>query len=196
MYPLPPHQVNCIAFHPAHGTLATVGSDGRFSFWDKDARTKLKTSEPLDQPISSCAFNYNGNIFAYSVSYDWSKVCVLYSILITADYTAPSSLLPPSPLPPSPLPPPSLLPPPSGPRALLSSEEEQHLPALRPGRDEATIQEAITTVTMETACMLFLSATVVSSSHCASNCLLSCHVIHIMVLVAIIALTIYNYTIE
>ena len=27
--------MNDIAFHPAHGTLATVGSDGRFSFWDK-----------------------------------------------------------------------------------------------------------------------------------------------------------------
>jgi len=24
--------------------LATVGSDGKFSFWDKDARTKLKVS--------------------------------------------------------------------------------------------------------------------------------------------------------
>lgn len=67
-------QVNGIAFHPVHGTLATVGSDGRFSFWDKDARTKLKTSEQLDQPISACCFNHNGNIFAYASSYDWSKV--------------------------------------------------------------------------------------------------------------------------
>ena len=85
--------VNDIAFHPVHGTLATVGSDGRFSFWDKDARTKLKVSmvticllfiynahpqtsdAAMEQPITSCAFNYNGNIFAYSVSYDWSKVC-------------------------------------------------------------------------------------------------------------------------
>ncbi|EPY79998.1 mRNA export factor [Camelus ferus] len=66
--------VNGIAFHPVHGTLATVGSDGRFSFWDKDARTKLKTSEQLDQPISACCFNHNGNIFAYASSYDWSKV--------------------------------------------------------------------------------------------------------------------------
>lgn len=69
-------QVNGIAFHPVHGTLATVGSDGRFSFWDKDARTKLKTSEQLDQPISACCFNHNGNIFAYASSYDWSKVRV------------------------------------------------------------------------------------------------------------------------
>ncbi|MGH0138494.1 UNVERIFIED_CONTAM: hypothetical protein FKN15_076925 [Acipenser sinensis] len=65
--------VNAISFHPVHGTLATVGSDGRFSFWDKDARTKLKTSEQLDQPITACCFNSNGNIFAYASSYDWSK---------------------------------------------------------------------------------------------------------------------------
>jgi mRNA export factor len=36
-------QVNDIAFHPIHFCLlSTVGSDGKFSFWDKDARTKLK----------------------------------------------------------------------------------------------------------------------------------------------------------
>lgn len=67
------YAVNDIAFHPVHGTLATAGSDGRFSFWDKDARTKLKTSEQFDQPISTCCFNAQGNIFAYASSYDWSK---------------------------------------------------------------------------------------------------------------------------
>merc|ERR1712001_140681 len=67
------YAVNDIAFHPVHGTLATVGSDGRFSFWDKDARTKLKTSEPCEQPITKSAFNKDGQIFAYAVSYDWSK---------------------------------------------------------------------------------------------------------------------------
>ncbi|KAG8302930.1 Poly(A)+ RNA export protein rae1 [Homalodisca vitripennis] len=67
------YAVNDIAFHPVHGTLATVGSDGTFSFWDKDARTKLKPSETMEQAITKCAFNHNGQIFAYSVSYDWSK---------------------------------------------------------------------------------------------------------------------------
>ena len=33
------YAVNDIAFHPIHGTLATVGSDGRFSFWDKVSQT-------------------------------------------------------------------------------------------------------------------------------------------------------------
>lgn len=66
--------MNDIAFHPEHGTLATAGSDGRFSFWDKDARTKLKTSEAMQQPITRCCFNAGGQIFAYAVGYDWSKV--------------------------------------------------------------------------------------------------------------------------
>ena len=77
MTPLPSFQdifaVNDIAFHPVHGTLATVGSDGKYSFWDKDARTKLKTSDACEQAITKCAFNKDGNIFAYAVSYDWSK---------------------------------------------------------------------------------------------------------------------------
>lgn len=67
------YAVNDIAFHPAHGTLATAGSDGTFSFWDKDARTKLKSSEALEQPLTRVAFNHSGQIFAYAVGYDWSK---------------------------------------------------------------------------------------------------------------------------
>uniref|UniRef100_A0A1B0GDN8 Uncharacterized protein n=1 Tax=Glossina morsitans morsitans TaxID=37546 RepID=A0A1B0GDN8_GLOMM len=59
------YAVNDIAFHPIHGTLVTVGSDGTFSFWGKDARTKLKSSETMDQSITKCSFNTNG--------YDCSK---------------------------------------------------------------------------------------------------------------------------
>lgn len=65
--------VHDISFHPQHGTLATVGSDGRYSFWDKDARTKLKTSEQVEQSITRSAFSARGEIFAYTASYDWSK---------------------------------------------------------------------------------------------------------------------------
>lgn len=75
-------QVNDIAFHPVHGTVATVGGDGTFGFWDKDSRTKLKSSEPMEQPITRCCFNHNGQIFAYAVSYDWSKV-ITYFIHLT-----------------------------------------------------------------------------------------------------------------
>lgn len=74
-------QVNDVKFHPVHNTLATVGSDGRYSFWDKDARTKLKTSEPVEMPITCCAFSGEGTIFAYACSYDWSKVLTICIIL-------------------------------------------------------------------------------------------------------------------
>lgn len=67
------YAVNDTAFHPVHGTLATVGSDGTFCFWDKDARTRLKSSDALDQSITKCGFNANGQIFAYAIGYDWSK---------------------------------------------------------------------------------------------------------------------------
>ncbi|KAG9353209.1 hypothetical protein JZ751_017785 [Albula glossodonta] len=86
------YAVNDISFHPVHGTLATVGSDGRFSFWDKDARTKLKTSEQLDQPITACCFNSSGNIFAYASSYDWLDVeTAIYNIHIKTIKTSSSS---------------------------------------------------------------------------------------------------------
>jgi mRNA export factor len=71
-----------------------LGSDGTVNFWDKDARTRLKGDfvilsnvfrclillrprqiafDPSLSPVSATAFNRNGNIFAYAISYDWSK---------------------------------------------------------------------------------------------------------------------------
>ncbi|KAK7044135.1 RNA export factor gle2 [Paramarasmius palmivorus] len=67
------YAVNDISFHPVHGTFSTCGSDGTIHFWDKDARTRLKTFEPAPGPIACSAFNRTGNIFGYAISYDWSK---------------------------------------------------------------------------------------------------------------------------
>ncbi|XP_023248261.1 mRNA export factor-like [Copidosoma floridanum] len=67
------NMVNDLAFHPVNGTLATVGGDGTFGFWDINARTKIKVSKTMGKPITSCCFDRNGEFFAYSVSYDWSK---------------------------------------------------------------------------------------------------------------------------
>jgi mRNA export factor len=87
------YAVNDISFHPVHGTFSTCGSDGTVHFWDKDARTRLKSTcgrsqytpvcsfslraaafENANGPIAATAFNRTGNIFAYAVSYDWHKV--------------------------------------------------------------------------------------------------------------------------
>ncbi|THH30001.1 hypothetical protein EUX98_g4192 [Antrodiella citrinella] len=67
------YAVNDITFHPVHGTFSTCGADGTINYWDKDARTRLKTFEPVAGPVTATCFNRTGSIFAYSISYDWSK---------------------------------------------------------------------------------------------------------------------------
>eukprot|EP00040_Diaphanoeca_grandis_P016852 m.87402 g.87402 ORF g.87402 m.87402 type:complete len:362 (-) comp26067_c0_seq1:28-1113(-) len=69
------HVVNSIDFHPRHHTFATCGSDGRFVFWDKDSKQRLKAFEKLaaPAPITCGRFNADGNLFAYAFSYDWGK---------------------------------------------------------------------------------------------------------------------------
>jgi mRNA export factor len=63
--------VNCAAFHP-NGAFATGGSDGHFTFWNKDTKQRLQQFPNRGQPITSCAFNQSGSLFAYAVGYDWS----------------------------------------------------------------------------------------------------------------------------
>lgn len=65
--------VNCIDFHPSMGTFATGGGDGTFVFWDKGNRQRLKQFQSCNYPVTACKFNAGGDIFAYSVSYDWSR---------------------------------------------------------------------------------------------------------------------------
>ncbi|KAL0586942.1 hypothetical protein ABG067_003564 [Albugo candida] len=65
------HPVNNIVFHP-FGTFATAGGDGAFTFWDKDARQKLKAFTKSQQSITCAKFNAVGDIYAYALSYDWS----------------------------------------------------------------------------------------------------------------------------
>ena len=40
------YSMNDINFHPVQpeGTFSTSGSDGTINFWDKDARTRLKSA--------------------------------------------------------------------------------------------------------------------------------------------------------
>ncbi|KAI9749024.1 MAG: RNA export factor gle2 [Chaenotheca gracillima] len=67
------YSVNAISFHPVYGTFSTAGSDGTFHYWDKDAKHRLKGYPTVGGAISATTFNRTGSIFAYAVSYDWSK---------------------------------------------------------------------------------------------------------------------------
>ncbi|KAI7896407.1 WD40-repeat-containing domain protein [Mucor mucedo] len=67
------YSVNDISFHPVYGTFSTAGSDGSVNIWDKDRKQRLKEYPKVNGTISCTAFNRNGSILAYAVSYDWSK---------------------------------------------------------------------------------------------------------------------------
>ncbi|KDD73795.1 hypothetical protein H632_c1831p1 [Helicosporidium sp. ATCC 50920] len=67
------HAINSISFHPQYGTFVTTGSDGGFSFWDKDTKQRLKAMQKTGAPIPCGAYNRDGSLYAYAVSYDWSK---------------------------------------------------------------------------------------------------------------------------
>ena len=68
------YSVNCVSFNNAYGTLCTGGSDGTWSIWDKDSRSKLKGGiVPNKSPVVSCSYNSDGSLLAYSTGYDWSK---------------------------------------------------------------------------------------------------------------------------
>eukprot|EP00747_Dinoflagellata_sp_TGD_P185919 gnl/TRDRNA2_/TRDRNA2_42711_c0_seq1.p1 gnl/TRDRNA2_/TRDRNA2_42711_c0~~gnl/TRDRNA2_/TRDRNA2_42711_c0_seq1.p1 ORF type:complete len:355 (+),score=66.52 gnl/TRDRNA2_/TRDRNA2_42711_c0_seq1:149-1213(+) len=65
--------VNSIDFHPTMGTFATAGGDGTFLFWDKENRQRLKQFNSCHYPVTCGKFNAQGDMYAYAVSYDWSK---------------------------------------------------------------------------------------------------------------------------
>ncbi|CAO3599930.1 unnamed protein product [Absidia cylindrospora] len=65
--------VNDISFHPTYGTFSTCGADGTIVFWDKDSKQRLKSFSNMNGTIACTAFNRSGNIFAYAISYDWTK---------------------------------------------------------------------------------------------------------------------------
>ena len=66
--------VNAIDFHK-NNSLVTAGSDGTFTFWNKDLKQRLSTYElyKLKTPITAAKFSPMGDMLFYSLSYDWSK---------------------------------------------------------------------------------------------------------------------------
>uniref|UniRef100_A0A0N5A796 WD_REPEATS_REGION domain-containing protein n=1 Tax=Parastrongyloides trichosuri TaxID=131310 RepID=A0A0N5A796_PARTI len=67
------YPVNDVIFNHNYGTLCTVGGDGKYSFWDKDSRTKLKTSDAFPMPFTTADIHGSGSMVALALGYDWSK---------------------------------------------------------------------------------------------------------------------------
>ena len=69
------YSVNDIAFNRPYGTFCTIGSDGIYSIWDKQKKSRLhERSENNDGvPLTCCDFNATGNLLAFASGYDWSR---------------------------------------------------------------------------------------------------------------------------
>lgn len=67
------YALTSMCYHPIYGTLCTAGADGSFHYWDTESKHRLKNFQDAGGIITSTAFNKTGNIFAYALSYDWSK---------------------------------------------------------------------------------------------------------------------------
>jgi len=65
--------VNQVRFNQQFGTFASAGGDGTIYFWDKDKKQKLKEFKQMSLPVTDVDFNQDASLFAYAVSYDWSK---------------------------------------------------------------------------------------------------------------------------
>lgn len=71
------YAVHDIKINHEKKTLATVGSDGSFEFWDYVLRSQLMRSNILcgqaSDSITKCSISGDGRVFAYAVGYDWAK---------------------------------------------------------------------------------------------------------------------------
>ena len=67
------YSVNGISFNKQHNTFASVGQDGVYFFWNKDQKSKLKTTKPAPWPVTACDYIENATLFAFAYGYDWGK---------------------------------------------------------------------------------------------------------------------------
>ena len=61
--------------------FVTGGSEGSFTIWDKDKRTRYKENKPVPQtPVTAIQWNPQGNMLAFARGYDWNKGCEAYDL--------------------------------------------------------------------------------------------------------------------
>jgi mRNA export factor len=72
------YAVNSICFNDRYGSFATAGSDGVYCFWDKDKKLRLKEFQRMPQSITCSVFNRDASVYAYGLSYDWSRGADFY----------------------------------------------------------------------------------------------------------------------
>ena len=67
------YTVNCISFNKIYNTFSTAGSDGTFINWNKDTKSRYKSSKAAPLPMTACCFSEDATILAFASGEDWSK---------------------------------------------------------------------------------------------------------------------------
>ena len=65
--------LNQIAFNKQFNTFVTIGGDGHFFTWNKDTKSKYKSSKKFPGPITCTDFSEDGRMLVYAIGYDWSR---------------------------------------------------------------------------------------------------------------------------
>lgn len=65
--------VNGISFNKVHNTFSTIGQDGAYYFWNKDTKSKLKSTKPGPHPVTAADYHDSAQYFAWALGYDWGK---------------------------------------------------------------------------------------------------------------------------
>jgi mRNA export factor len=66
------YPMNCVDFHPS-GVFVSAGGDGILIIWDRLNKSRNKSFNSCNYPITATKFSSQGDIIAYAVGYDWSK---------------------------------------------------------------------------------------------------------------------------
>lgn len=64
--------VNGISFNKLHNTFVTCGSDGTFVTWNKDTKSRYKSSNKAPLPLTSVCFSDDAQVICFAVGEDWS----------------------------------------------------------------------------------------------------------------------------
>lgn len=67
------YSVNGIAFNTQYNTFATYGSDGVIVIWNKDTKSKYRSSKKFPGAFTAADFTDDGKLLAYAIGYDWAK---------------------------------------------------------------------------------------------------------------------------
>lgn len=66
------YTVNSISFNVQYNTFGTTGSDGTYIIWNKDTKSKYKSSKNTPLPVTAGCFSDDASVWIFATGEDWS----------------------------------------------------------------------------------------------------------------------------